>query len=395
MASIVSRPNGRFEIQFKRPDGKRATIRLGKCRKPDAAKFADRIDRLIGCLMLDQPVGRELAEWIKGLPDVMHVKLAKAGLIGERPNLTLGGLTDYFKQQLQGKPSTIAKYGNVIANLRAFYGPLRPLSSVSPGDADEFRTFLLTEANRQRPKTGLAPKTAQKRLRNAKKIFETAVRKGWIGTNPFADLTIRHAMDKSDRFYFVDSETTHTILDACDNEQFQLLFALVRFGGLRHPSETQLMAWSWVDWDADNIRFRSPKTEHLPNRAWRTIPIFAELRGYLEAAWSALGDGAPDQMFPGLQASGAAITKRLTRVCRKVGIEPWPKPWVNLRSTRQTEIEELFGLKCACDWIGNSEAVARRHYLQVTREHHARAVADGAGAKRPAAGATKATQKAT
>ena len=31
-----------------------------------------------------------------------------------------------------------------------------------------------------------------------------------------------------------------------------------------------------------------------------------------------------------------------------------------------------------CDWIGNTEAVASKHYLQVTEDHFARAVEQGA-----------------
>jgi len=31
-----------------------------------------------------------------------------------------------------------------------------------------------------------------------------------------------------------------------------------------------------------------------------------------------------------------------------------------------------------CDWIGNTEAIASKHYLQVTEDHFARAVEQGA-----------------
>lgn len=51
----------------------------------------------------------------------------------------------------------------------------------------------------------------------------------------------------------------------------------------------------------------------------------------------------------------------------------WPKPWHNLRSTRETELAETFPIQVVCDWIGNSQAVAREHYLQVTEEHFDRA----------------------
>ena len=43
------------------------------------------------------------------------------------------------------------------------------------------------------------------------------------------------------------------------------------------------------------------------------------------------------------------------------------------RSTRETELVEQWPEHVVCAWIGNSKAVAREHYLQVTEEHFERA----------------------
>ena len=56
------------------------------------------------------------------------------------------------------------------------------------------------------------------------------------------------------------------------------------------------------------------------------------------------------------------------------GLEPWPKLFQNLRSTRPTELEESFPSHVVCKWMGNSRAVAAKHYLQVTDEHFSKAV---------------------
>ena len=52
---------------------------------------------------------------------------------------------------------------------------------------------------------------------------------------------------------------------------------------------------------------------------------------------------------------------------------PWPKLFQNLRSSRQTELTETWPAHVVCAWIGNSEVVARDHYLQITDEHFATA----------------------
>ena len=51
----------------------------------------------------------------------------------------------------------------------------------------------------------------------------------------------------------------------------------------------------------------------------------------------------------------------------------WEKPWQNMRSTRETELTETHPAHVVCAWIGNSEAVAAKHYLQVTSEHFQKA----------------------
>ncbi len=72
-------------------------------------------------------------------------------------------------------------------------------------------------------------------------------------------------------------------------------------------------------------------------------------------------------------------------VCR-AGLKPWAKLFHNLRASRQTELENDFPSHVVCKWIGNSERIARKHYLQVTEAHYAKAVDEEAG---------KTTQKTT
>ena len=59
----------------------------------------------------------------------------------------------------------------------------------------------------------------------------------------------------------------------------------------------------------------------------------------------------------------------------------------NLRSTRQTELREKYPDHVVCTWIGNSRAVAAKHYLQTTDEHYESA------AKEPTGALQKALQK--
>ena len=70
------------------------------------------------------------------------------------------------------------------------------------------------------------------------------------------------------------------------------------------------------------------------------------------------------------------LRTQLNRIIRRAGLEPWPKLFQNLRSTRETELAEQYPIHVVCAWIGNSKAVAAKHYLQVTDDHFAKATQD-------------------
>ena len=75
----------------------------------------------------------------------------------------------------------------------------------------------------------------------------------------------------------------------------------------------------------------------------------------------------------------------------------WPKLCQNLRSTRETELAEQYPIHVVCEWIGASQPVAMKHYLQVTEEHFEQALQGDAtdNAECNALGAEKATQNTT
>jgi hypothetical protein len=103
------------------------------------------------------------------------------------------------------------------------------------------------------------------------------------------------------------------------------------------------------------------------------VPIFPELRPHLLAAREA---AEPDATWVCRATTAANLRTRLGRIIRRAGLKPWPKLWHNLRASRQTELAEQFPSHVVCQWLGNSPAIAARHYLQTTEEHYERA-ADG------------------
>jgi hypothetical protein len=82
----------------------------------------------------------------------------------------------------------------------------------------------------------------------------------------------------------------------------------------------------------------------------------------------------PPVLKSGAGWANANLRTRFQKMIRSAGLEPWPRLWHNLRASRQTELADQFPSHVVCRWIGNSEDVAREHYLSVTPEHIERAI---------------------
>jgi integrase len=172
--------------------------------------------------------------------------------------------------------------------------------------------------------------------------------------------------------YFVSCAEAAAVLDACPDAQWRLLFALSRYGGLRCPSEHLRLRWCDVDWARNRMTVHSPKTEHHIGGASRLVPLFPELLPYLREVFE---EASPGDVYviTRYRASNCNLRTHLHNIIHRAGLKPWPKLFQNLRSTRETELAETYPLHVVCAWIGNSQAVAAKHYLQVSDEHFERA----------------------
>ena len=177
-----------------------------------------------------------------------------------------------------------------------------------------------------------------------------------------------------ERFYFISCDEAGKVLEACPDAQWKALFALSRFGGLRCPSEHLALRWGDVDWEHNRMTVRSPKTEHFEGKESRVVPLFPELRSHLEAAFDEAAPGT-EFVITRYRDHNSNLRTQFERIIRRAGLQPWPKLFQNLRSTRETELAESFPIHVVCAWIGNTQAVAQKHYLQVTDAHFEKASA--------------------
>jgi hypothetical protein len=144
-------------------------------------------------------------------------------------------------------------------------------------------------------------------------------------------------------------------------------------------SEILGLRWEDVNWEAERVTIRSPKTEHQEGKEQHVIPLLPELRPHLEEAWEFAEEGT-EYVITRYRESNVNLRTQLIRIIERAGLTPWPKLFHNLGATRETELAEQFPAHVVTAWIGQSEQIAAKHYLQVTDDHLAKAAQKAAAA---------------
>jgi integrase len=368
MATLdIDKKTGLKRIRFNAVDGRRKTIRLGRTPKKDAETVCNYVNRLEAALRVGTAPDPDTVQWLAKIAPWLHSKLVKVGLAPEKQSAMLGDFLErYISGRTDVKPRTVLNFNQVRGYLIGFFGADRPLTSITAGDADDFRLDLLRK---------LGKNTVRRHCGRAKQFFNAAVRRELIVTSPFAHMRDCGVQENRKRDYFVTREQAAKVIDACPDAQWRLLFALGRYGGLRCPSEHLGLRWGDIDWERDRFTVHSPKTEHHPGGDSRQVPIFPELRPYLEAVWEQAEPGS-DYVIARYRDSTTNLRTQLTKIIRRAGLEPWPKLWQNLRATRATElVSEGWPEYKVCKWLGHTKLVAEKHYWQLTDDDFVKAAA--------------------
>ena len=221
-------------------------------------------------------------------------------------------------------------------------------------------------------------------------FFRHAQRKEILFRHLFEGVCTGYANNET-RQVFVSREQIQAVIETCPNWQWRSVAALARYGGLRCSSEVALLKWTDIHWDKDRFTVTSPKTKRY-GKPSRIVPIFPELRPFLEEALEMTEEGA-EFVIPMLKGqTDKNLGTTFTKIISRAGIVPWVKPFQNLRLSRQTELEQDFPTYVVCNWLGNTPNVARKHYLKVTEDHFSSAASisgDKLGMQPPATNESK------
>ena len=373
MASIAKDPNGRKRILFVDGNGNRKVIRLGKMNLPDAREVKTKVESILSSRAAKNSLDPAVAQWTAEIPDSLAAKLAQVGLIPKRDHRKASTLESFIESYIVRRtddvsPNTQRIWRQTKRNLTTFFGADKPLAEITRGDATDWRLSLVSR--------DLADASVRKHCGFAKHFFAQAVDHELIQGNPFAKL-VSSPVGNESRQYFVSRDATAKVLDEAPDAEWRLIIALSRYGGLRCPSEHLALTLDDVDWEHGRVHITSPKTKRHAGHESRIIPLFPDLRPYLEAVFDTAPPGTK-HFITRYRDIGSNLRTHMTRLVKRAGLEPWPRIFHNLRSSRQTELEEKFPSHVVCKWMGNSQQVARKHYLQTTEEHFERALEGGA-----------------
>jgi integrase len=338
----------------------RQTIRLGDVSERIANEAKARIEALETAKLTGTPLDRATAAWLDAIADSIHEKLVRVGLVEPRRTVEVEEWT--VGRLLAGKlatrddvaPRTEICHEYSKKKLLEFFGKERLLSTIHEHDADEYRRWLLSKH---------AQATASREVKRARQFFKVAVRRRLIAANPFAEVKAGTQANPS-RKHYVSRETIEAVVAACPNHDWRLIFALARYAGLRTPSELEELKWSDVNWERGRFTVHVPKKAHIAGHETRVVPIFAELRPYLEQAFDAAEPGA---VYVVPRARGGRNLRRYAyQVIERASVTTWPKLFNNLRASCETDLMRRYPAHVVHSWIGHSATVAEAHYLQVT-----------------------------
>jgi hypothetical protein len=132
-----------------------------------------------------------------------------------------------------------------------------------------------------------------------------------------------------------------------------------------------------VKWETNRLHVTSTKTERYEGKESRDIPLFPALRIELERLFENESSNGKERIINSYRLD-SNLQQPFSRIVKKVGLEPIPKPFDNMRASRSTEIYNEFGAFLESKWIGHSSKIAKEVYLQVRDSDFERAVGSGA-----------------
>ncbi|HBE67464.1 MAG TPA: hypothetical protein DDW52_04875 [Planctomycetaceae bacterium] len=231
---------------------------------------------------------------------------------------------------------------------------------------------------------GLSGNTAGQNVKRCRQMVRHAVKLGIASRNPFESVDIDLDSDQA-KNYDIPHDDSLAILEACPDQEWRTLYSLVRWGGLRCPSEVLNLRWADISWDRGRFKVTSPKLARYKNKKERIVPLFNEVRQELEALREVQQARKPDKsaqyVIQRYRDSETNLRTTFQKICDRAAVPRFPKPFMNCRQTRRNEMEKAGWRDAVLNaWFGHGKGTAAKYYSRATEEEYLAASGQNLGA---------------
>ena len=277
----------------------------------------------------------------------------------------LGNYLSRFIASQSGE--TERKLNDAARRMERFFGRAKDIREIDKTDALSFKKWLIE-------KEGLAENsTARRTLGYASQMMARAVADEVIPRNPFQGKDVPKAVcPDPTKWRHINPQETMRLWNAIQTDDDRVRFVLLRFLGLRAPSEMNGLTWKDVDWENLMITIRSPKLRRHRNQGRRTCPIsHPDVLPALQRAYAKRSaDDAP--IVPAI--THAALTRRVKQWLGNAGLDLWPQLLINFRRSAVTDACSYLPSHVVAAYYGHSEEISKANY-RMTITIHAQAFA--------------------
>ncbi len=354
--------NRRISIQD--VDGKRINIYL----PVGTTKAAKEIFKAFAKKLIKHEQGNlELSDkdikYLETFSTVYKEKLKKLGIKFKEENpeeYQLFNLVNVFnkaKDKTDDSEDNKGKYNLTGQRLIKKFGATKDIRDLTQEDGFDFWDYLVTECNQRRDGT------ARRINGYAHTIFNSAVKKKLIDISPFDEVP-KNSKPNHERHFEITPEITQKIWKYITNDEDKLRFVIMRFLGLRCPSELNLLQWNHFNFHDGMVKIHAPKNKKN-SKYIRWMPFtHPNVLPVVKRAFEKRNRGGDESIVTPLDQTN--LSYRVRRWIGAAGLEVWPNLLSNFRKTAVTEASRVLPSHVVCAYFGHSEKVSKENYRMVT-----------------------------
>lgn len=349
-------------VQLMSLDGTKRTVRLQGASSSDVKEFKRRAQSIRKTLVAGFPLQDADARYITNASEKVQLELKKLGLMAdavrECAEYQLGPFLSRVSE-LGGETSS-RKKTNVATKLQRYFGQGKDIRTITALEAEEFRAALVKKWKL------CETSTVPRHIGYAHQMFQLAVKSRLISENPFAEQK-KTVKTNREKWHYITKEETKAIWEMLETDADKLRFLLLRYLGLRAPSELNALTWECFDWEAGTVLIKAQKTKHHKDGGFRRCPfghpdILPLLKKFYESR-----KGPKASVLPHI--SHAALTRKVQRWLGRAGLPLWHQLLTNFRRSAGTDARDVLPAHVAAAAFGHSDEVFRSHYGIQTTEH--------------------------